>query len=87
MPDSVIMCDEVINKTIPTNFNEKKATCKTQNFYILLVFLSIATTLLIAVSIYCYLIKYQAKQKHLLPFHGKNNELKQNHLLPFHDTK
>ena len=87
MPDSVIMCDEVIKKTIPTNFNEKKATCKTQNFYILLVFLSIATTLLIAVSIYCYLIKCQAKQKHLLPFHGKNNELKQNHLLPFHDTK
>ena len=87
MPDSVIMSDEVIKKTISANFNEKKATCKTQNFCILLVFLSIATTLLIAVSIYCYLIKHQAKQKHLLPFHGKNNELKQNHLLPFHDTK
>ena len=29
MDDSVIMCDEVIEKTIPTNFNEKKATCKT----------------------------------------------------------
>ena len=35
MDDSVIMCDEIIEsydeetKTIPTNFNEKKATCKT----------------------------------------------------------
>ena len=29
------------------------------------------------VSIYCYLIKYRAKQKHLLPFHITNKELKQ----------
>ena len=35
-------------KTILTNFNEKKATCKTQNFYILLAFLSITIALLIA---------------------------------------
>ena len=40
------------------NFNEKKATCKVQNFYILLAFLLITIALLIAVSIYCYLIKY-----------------------------
>ena len=52
MDDSAIICNEVINadskqsltdddetSTIPTNFNEKKATCKTQNFYILLAFL------------------------------------------------
>ena len=32
--------------------------------------------LLIVVSIYSYLIKYQAKQKHLLPFHDTNNEIK-----------
>ena len=52
MDNSAITCDEVIDadvklslkdlddktKTIPTNFNEKKATCKTQNFYILLTF-------------------------------------------------
>ena len=38
--------------------NEKKATCKMQNFYILLVILLITIALLIAVSIYCYLIKY-----------------------------
>ena len=72
MNDSVITCDEVIEsydeeiKTIPTNVNEKKATFKTQNFYILLAFSLIIMVLLIAVSIYCYLIKYRSKQKHLL---------------------
>ena len=40
------------------NLNEKKTTCKMQNFYILLKFLLITIVLLIAVSIYCYLIKY-----------------------------
>ena len=77
MDDSVITCDEFIEETVPTNFNEKKATCKTQNFYIWLAFLLITTTLLIAVSIYCFPIMYRAKQKHLLPFHDTNNELKQ----------
>ena len=63
MDDSALTCGEIIEsydeetKTIPTNFTEKEATCKIQNFYILLVFLSISTALLIAV-IYCYLIKY-----------------------------
>ena len=72
MDDSAIMFDEIIEsydeetKTLPTNFNEKKATCKTQNFYILLAFLLITIALLIVVSIYCYLIKYRAKRKHLL---------------------
>ena len=75
MDDSAIIYDEVIEsyaeeiKTIPTNFNENNIACKTQNFYILLAFLSITITLLIAVSIYWYLIKYQTKQKYLLPFH------------------
>ena len=32
--------------------------------------------LLIVVSICSYLIKYQAKQKHILPFHDTNNEIK-----------
>ena len=57
--------------------DERKATCKIQNFYILLAFLLIATSLLIAVSTYCYLIKYRAKQKHLLPLHDTNNELRE----------
>ena len=75
MDDSAI-ADEII-KTVLTNFNEKKATCKMQNFYILLAFLLITIALLKAVSIYCYLIKYRAKQKHLLPFRDTNNELRE----------
>ena len=91
MDDSAITCDEIIEsydedakaklhdetKSILTNFNEKKATCKTQNFYVLLAFLLITIALLIAISIYCYLIKNRAKQKHLLPFHFKNDKLKE----------
>ena len=40
-----------------------------QNFYILPAFLLIAIALPIVVSIYCYLTKYRAKQKHLLSSH------------------
>ena len=59
MDNSSIIRDEVINSyKEETNFNEKKATCKTQNFYIfILAFLLITIEFLIAVSIYCYLIK------------------------------
>ena len=67
-----ITCDEIIesyDKETKANFNEESAACKTQNFYILLAFLLITIAFLIAVSIYCYMIKYRAKQKHLLPFH------------------
>ena len=59
MDNSAIMCDEVIDLyDEETKFNEKKTICKTQNFYILLAFLLITIALLIAVSIYCHLIKY-----------------------------
>ena len=78
----MIMCDEFIEKIIPINFNEKKATRKTKNFYILLECL-LPT---IVIIIYCYLVKYRTKQNHLLPFHDINNELKQRHLFPSHDT-
>ena len=71
MNDLVIICDEIIDaeakscdeeaKTIPTNFNERKVACKTQNCYILIAFLSITIKLLIVLSIYCYLIKHRAK--------------------------
>ena len=64
-------------KTVLANFNEKKATCKMQKFNILLAFLLIIIALLTAVSIYYYLIKYQTKRKHLLPFHDTNNELRE----------
>ena len=66
---SVITCDEIIDtgkKTVAKNFNKKKC--------ILVAFLKISIALLIAVSIYCYLIKYQIK-KHLLPFHVTNDKL------------
>ena len=57
MDDSVILCDETIDteetKTIPKNI-----TCNPQKFYILLAFLLISIAILIAVSIYYYLIKY-----------------------------
>ena len=53
--------DEEI-KAIPTNFNGKKMTCKTQNFLLTVLLITIA--LLIAARTYCYLIKYKVKQKH-----------------------
>ena len=59
-------------KTVPTHFHEKKATCKTQTFYILLAFLWITIALLIPGGFYCYMIKYWAKPKHLLPFQFTN---------------
>ena len=62
------MDDSTIINLKETNFNEKNIARKTQSFYILLTFLLITIALLIAVSIYCYLIKYQ--RKHLLPFHN-----------------
>ena len=77
MDDSAIMYDEIIEETVPMNLNENKANCKTQNFYILLEFLLTTIALLIAVSIYCYLIKYRGKKNHLLPFHFKNNKLEE----------
>ena len=61
-----IISDEVIDLK-EMSFDEKNITCKTQSFYILLTFLLITITLIV-VSIYCYLIKYRVKQKHLLPF-------------------
>ena len=81
MDNSAIMCDEIgesydeETKTILTNFIKINITCRAQNFYILLKFLLITVALLIAVSIYWYLIKDREKQKHLLPFHVTNNEL------------
>ena len=78
MDDSAIICDEVIEsydeeiKTIPTNFNEKNITCKTQKFLCFTCILINYHCSLITVSIYCYLIKYRSKQKPLLPFYDTN---------------
>ena len=54
MDDRVMTCDKIFEeetKTVTTNFNEKNAICKTKNVYILLAFLLITITLLIAVEI------------------------------------
>ena len=59
MDDLANMCDEIIEPYVEeTNFDEKEATYKTHNFYVLLTFLLMTITLLIIVSIYCNLIKY-----------------------------
>ena len=51
MDDSAITCDENIKSNDKeTNFNEKKGTCKTQNFSILLAFLLITIPLSIDLS-------------------------------------
>ena len=56
MDESASARDEVIeeekeeSKTVTTNFNEKNAICKTKNFYILLAFLLISISLLIAAT-------------------------------------
>ena len=62
--DSVITCDEIIDetKTFSTNFNNKKLTYIKKTFYILLLLRLITIALLLTVSIYCYLTKYQAKK-------------------------
>ena len=54
----------------------KNIICKTKSFYNLLAFLLVTIASLIAIRIYCYLIKYEAKQKHLLPFYVTNNKFK-----------
>ena len=59
MENSAITCDEIIDVEAKSNNKKTKTiTCKMQNFYILLTFLLITTAFLIAVSTYCYLIKY-----------------------------
>ena len=65
------MDDSMKNHTMKNQIIMKRKP----NFYILLAFLFITIALLIAASIFFYLIKYKAKQKHLLTFHDTNNEL------------
>ena len=83
--DSVITCDETVKavqsmpkKYMTRKFNSKAVTCKMDNFYVLLIFLSITIFLLIIVSIYCYYyhIKHRSKQKQILPYQHSNNKLK-----------
>ena len=60
MDDSAITGDEIIDADAEAKSNNEEIY-ETQNFYILLTFLLITIALLMAVSIYCDLIKYQTK--------------------------
>ena len=83
MTIAVITCDEIIDekpeiideKPVTTNFNEKNTICKTKDLFILLSFLLIAVVLLIAVSNYCFLIKYKSKQNYVLPYYVTKDKL------------
>ena len=59
--DSLITCDKTMEetKTVPTNFYEKKLPVKQKIYMFHLLFYQLP--LLIAVTIYCCLIKYWAK--------------------------
>ena len=68
-----IIDDSVLNKVqrdhrCQTVEKRKHITCKSQNFYYLHAFLLIIIALLIAVSIYSYLIKDRAKDNELREF-------------------
>ena len=62
------------------NLIEKKGICKVQNFYIVLAFLLITVTLVVAVRIYYYLIKYRAKSFLYLTFDNVNGYFEKNNL-------
>ena len=69
MNDSAITCGDIIEeetKTVTTSFKEEISVYKTKNFYILLAFLIITNALLIAVSIYCFLMNFKGKQTHFI---------------------
>ena len=80
--NSVITCDEILDKNAKsydeeTKIISKNLICETKSFYILLAFSVITVSLLIAFSIYFWLIKYKSKQKHLLIYY---------HVLPYYVT-
>ena len=68
--DLVIKCDEA-TKTVPTKTILTKNT--STNFYILLTFF----INYLVINMYCYLMKYKSKQKHLLPYYITNDKLKE----------
>ena len=77
--DLVSTCDEIMyatksisTKNVPTKTLSTKSISK--YFYILLTFF---IALFIAVRIYRYFIKHQAKEKHLLSYHFRTKRLKE----------
>ena len=79
--NSVIIFDEIIDANVETKSHIKEAKtipkniCKTKCFNIFIDFLLIAIALLIAFSIYFCQIKYERKQKHLLPHYITDEKL------------
>ena len=80
----MIKCDEIIEADAEAKWNDEETktiltnkSCKSKSFYFLLAFSLITIALLIPVSIYCHLIKYKGKKKHLSPFYVTNSELKE----------
>ena len=70
----MITRDKTIEETIPKYFNEKKYDLQNTMFLYFACLFFITIALLIAISIYCSLIKHRAEKKHLLPFNVTNNE-------------
>ena len=67
----VITCDEIreVTKTVPTKIFSI-------SFYIFLAFLLITISLLIILSICCFLVKDRLKQEHFLPYYYITNIMK-----------
>ena len=59
----------------------KTVACQTQTVYILLAFSLIIIALLITVSIYCYLLKYLAKQKIFITLSHHKLQIKRSFIL------
>ena len=70
--NSVITCNEIIEATKPISSKTLPIKFIPTIFYILLTFLLLAIALLIAASIYCYLIKRWSKQENL-QYHSRDN--------------
>ena len=64
------------NKNYFDRESKKESNLENAKFLYFTCILIFTIVLSIAVSIYCYLIKYKAKQKQLLPFYVTNNKLK-----------
>ena len=80
---------EIITETKTVLTRAVITKCSSAYIYISLVFLLTTTALLIVVTIYCYLINFQAKQKPLLPCysHGNLEKHDSNFILTFAASK
>ena len=63
-PHKLLVTNTQVSKLLKTKTILKNIFFETKSFYILLSIFKITIALLVAVTIYCYLIKCKAKQKH-----------------------